>query len=530
MENRKKVIITEKVDNEGVKLLEKHLDVDICLDITREELLERIHEYDAIVVRSATKINKELMEKALKLKVVGRAGNGTDNIDLPEATKRGIIVANTPASNTMSAAELAITLLLGVSRNVTQANNYIKSGKWERNRFKGVELYNKTLGVIGLGRIGSLVATRMNAFGMKVIAYDPYIADERFKRFKVEKRDNLRELIEESDFITVHTPKTKETYGMIGEQEIEWMKPGVRLVNDARGGIINEEALLKGIQSGKVASAGLDVHEEEPSFDNPLFECDNVIVTPHIGASTIEAQINVGVTVAEQVVNALNGEIVPNAVNLPTLHRDELAVMKPYIELMEKLGKIYYQLHHDPIEHVSIEYWGSVANQDVEMSTIAFTKGLLQPVVEDKVNYINAKLLAEQRGIGIEQRKIKENYNGYTDYIEVKIKTKENTFVIAGNLSSKKEGRIVKIEGYEVDVNPTKHMLFVQNMDVPGVIGHIGMGLGEEKINVGTMQVGRNAIGKEALMVLTIDDEVSNDSLRKLMQKENVLWAKYVRL
>ncbi|MCT4662259.1 MAG: phosphoglycerate dehydrogenase [Tissierellales bacterium] len=530
MENKKRVIITERVDDEGVKLLEKELDVDICLNISREELLAKIENYDAIIVRSATMIDKELMERATRLKVVGRAGNGTDNIALQEATERGIIVANTPASNTMSAAELAIALLLGVSRNVTQANNYIKSGKWERNRFKGVELYGKTLGIIGLGRIGSLVAQRMNGFGMKVIAYDPYIAEDRFKRFKTEKREELKTLIEESDFITLHTPKTKETIGMIGKQEIEWMKDGVRIVNDARGGIIDEQALLEGIKSGKIASAGLDVHEKEPCVDNPLFEFENVIVTPHIGASTIEAQVNVGVTVAEQVVSALNGEIVPNAVNLPTMHRDELEVMKPYIELMEKLGKIYYQLHKEPVEHVNIEYFGSVAKQDTKMSTIAFIKGLLQPVVEDQVNYINAKILAEQRGIAIDQRKTMEDYEGYTDFIKVKIQTKDNVFTIAGNLSSKKEGRIVKIEDYEVDVNPTEHMLFVRNIDVPGVIGNIGMGLGEENINVGTMQVGRNEIGKEALMVLTVDDEVSKASLKKIMQKENVLWAKYVSI
>lgn len=530
MENKKRVIITERVDDEGVKLLEKELDVDICLDFSREELLAKIENYDAIIVRSATMIDKELMERATRLKVVGRAGNGTDNIDLQEATERGIIVANTPASNTMSAAELAIALLLGVSRNVTQANNCIKGGTWERNRFKGVELYGKTLGIIGLGRIGSLVAQRMNGFGMKVIAYDPYIAEDRFKRFKTEKREELKTLIEESDFITLHTPKTKETIGMIGKQEIEWMKDGVRIVNDARGGIIDEKALLEGIKSGKIASAGLDVHEKEPCVDNPLFEFENVIVTPHIGASTIEAQVNVGVTVAEQVVSALNGEIVPNAVNLPTMHRDELEVMKPYIELMEKLGKIYYQLHKEPVEHVNIEYFGSVAKQDTKMSTIAFIKGLLQPVVEDQVNYINAKILAEQRGIAIDQRKTMEDYEGYTDFIKVKIQTKDKVFTIAGNLSSKKEGRIVKIEDYEVDVNPTEHMLFVRNIDVPGVIGNIGMGLGEENINVGTMQVGRNEIGKEALMVLTVDDEVSKASLKKIMQKENVLWAKYVSI
>lgn len=530
MTERKKVIITERVDEEGIKLLQEEVDVDICFHISREELLDRIHEYDAIIVRSATKVDEELMNVGKKLKVVGRAGNGTDNIDIPAATQRGIIVANTPDSNTMSAAELSIGLLLTQARNIPQANAYIKSGQWARNPFKGVEVYGKTLGIIGLGRIGSLVATRMAGFGMKIVAYDPYISDERFKRFKVEKKENLNELLAEADFITVHTPKSKETIGMIGEAQIGLMKEGVRLVNAARGGIIDERALLKGLQSGKIASAGLDVHEQEPCFDNPLFELDNVIVTPHIGASTIEAQQNVGITVAQQVINALHGEIVPNAVNLPTIHRDELAVLKPYIELLEKLGKLYYQLHQDPIEFVNIDYWGNIAAQDTEMIGIAFVKGLLEPVVEDKVNYINAMLLAEQRGIGIEQRKMKEHYNGYLDFIEIKIKTQGGTFVIAGNLSSKREGRLVKIAGYEVDVTPSQYMLFIQNVDVPGVIGNIGMVLGEENINVATMQVGRNARGEKAMMVLNIDDEVANKTLEKLMQIDNVLWAKGVKL
>ena len=531
MEERRKVIISERMDEEGIKLLQKELDVDICFDISREDLLTRINQYDGIIVRSVTKIDEELLSLGTKLKAVGRAGNGVDNIDVAAATERGIIVANTPESNTMSAAELSIGLMLAQARNIPWANDFIKGGSWGRSQFKGVELYNKTLGIIGLGRIGSLVATRMAAFGMKVIAYDPYIADERFIRFHTEKREKLEDLLVESDFITVHTPKTKETYGMIGDNEIAIMKDGVRLVNAARGGIMNEIALIKGLESGKIGSLGLDVHEKEPCYGgNPLFEFNNVVVTPHLGADTLEAQQNVGITVAQQVINALKGEIVPNAVNLPTIHRDELHMIKPYIELMEKLGKLYYQIHQDPIEYVNISYWGNIAAQDVEMITIAFIKGLLQPVVEDKVNYINARLLAGQRGIGIEQRKLKEHYNGYLDFVEIKIKNRKGEFLLGGNLSSKREGRLVQIEGYEVDVNPSQYMLFIQNMDVPGVIGNIGRILGEENINVATMQVGRNAPGELAMMILNIDDDVNDIVLDKLMSMENVLWAKCVKL
>ena len=526
-----RILIAERIDDEGIKLLKNAVEiVHVDFSITREKLLNVIHKYDALIVRSSTKVDAELLEKGVNLKIVGRAGNGVDNIEVAEATKRGIIVANTPESNTMSACELTIGLLLAQARNISQANSYIKSGKWKRNMFKGVELYNKTIGIIGLGRIGSLVATRMAAFGMKVIAYDPYILDERFKRFNAIKKDNLKELIMESDFITVHTPKTKETTGIIGIEELEYMKDGVRIVNAARGGIICEKALLKGLKDGKIASVGLDVHECEPCFDNPLFEFDNVIVTPHIGASTIEAQENVGITVANQVLSGLKGEIVTNAVNLPALHRDELLLIKPYIELMEKLGKIYYQLNSEPIDFVEVDYFGNISSQDTEMITIAFIKGLLEPVVKENVNYINARIYAENRDIVISERKTPENYNNYVDLICVKIKSKNSTFTLSGSLSAKKEGKLVEIQGHEVDVNPSEYMLIIQNLDVPGVIGNIGMVLGEDNINVATMQVGRNVKGENAMMILNVDDDVCEASISKLCDVKNVLSAKVIKL
>ncbi len=530
MDERKKVLVTEKVDEEGLKLLRQETNVDVCMNLSREELLQKIGDYDALVVRSSTKVNEELMTYGKKLKVVGRAGNGVDNIDVGAATAKGIIVANTPESNTMSAGELAIGLLLAQSRNIPQANQFLKSGKWDRSPFKGTELYGKTLGIIGLGRIGSLVATRMTAFGMTIVAYDPYIADERFQRFGAEKKETLKELLEVSDFITVHTPKTKETYKMISEQEIGWMKQGVRLVNDARGGIIDEAALYQGLVSGKIASAALDVHENEPSTNVELMSLNQVVVTPHIGADTVEAQQNVGITIAKQVISALKGEIVPNAVNLPALHRDELAVMQPYLELMEKLGKLYYQLHTETIELVEISYWGNIAKQDTEMATIAFTKGLLEPVIQDRVNYVNASLQAKQRDITVEQKKFAQHYNGYADLVTITIKYKGGKFTLAGSLSTKGEGKLVEIDQYEVDVKPSAHMLFIQNLDEPGVIGNIGLLLGNENINIATMQVGRHQRGKQALMILNIDGDAEVSTLEKLEQVENVLWAKGINL
>lgn len=526
----KRVIVTERVDEKCIELLQEKVDVDVRYDLPREELLEIIENYDGLVIRSSTKVNKELLSRAKKLKVVGRAGNGIDNIDVDEATQKGVVVANTPDSNTISACELTIGLLLATARNIPQADSYLKSGKWDRKRFIGSELYGKTIGIVGLGRIGGLVATRMAAFNMNVIAYDPYITDDRFKRFGVTKKESLDELLKEADFVTLHTPKTTETIGMIGEEAINQMKKGARIVNVARGGIIDEKALLKGLKSGKIISAGLDVHENEPAVNNPLFEIKNTVATPHIGASTIEAQQNVGTTIAKQVLCALDGEVVPNAINLPTLNRDELRTIKPYLELMEKLGKIYYQLYTSPIEMVEIDYYGSIANQDVEMITVAFLKGLLEPIIKERVNYVNAKLTAEKRGIVVNERKLNENYDGYTDLVKVKIKGKEILLTLSGNLSTKNEGRLVEILGYEVDVMPTEHMLFIQNRDIPGVIGQIGTFLGTENINIASMQVGRLMVGEEALMLLNVDNEVSAETLDKVKKIDNILSAKSIRL
>jgi D-3-phosphoglycerate dehydrogenase len=525
--NRGKVIVAERIDDAGIELLKKEMDVDICFDIPRNELLEKIHEYDGIIIRSDNKIDKEFLNKATRLKVVGRAGNGVDNIDVGEATKKGVIVANTPDSNSISACELAIAHILAGTRQFTFADSYLKSGKWDREIFMGNELYNKTLGIIGLGRIGALVATRMKAFGMKLIAYDPYISDERFERYDAEKKESFEEFLKEADIITIHTPRTKETIGIIGKEEIKLMKDGVRIVNAARGKLMDEAALYEGLKSGKISSVGLDVHDEEPRYSAALYEFNNVTVTPHLGATTVEAQEDVGVTIAEQVIKGIKGELVPNAVNLPGFAIDELNEIKPYIELIEKLGKLYYQLNNEPVKNVNIVYWGDIVKFDTELLELAYLKGLLQQVNNERVNYINARVVAEQSGIGMKHQRMKEHYNNYSNLITIKITNNAGEeFTLAGTVSNKQEGKLVEIQGYEVDVKPSQYMLFVQNKDVPGVIGQVGTLIGSEDINVATMQVGRKTKGEIALMVLNVDSEVSKESLDKFKELDNVIEAK----
>ena len=395
--NKQKVIVTERIAQEGLDLLQTELDVDNREGISREELLEIIGGYDAIVVRSATQVNEELLERATRLKMVGRAGNGIDNIDVEACTRRGVIVANTPDSNTISAAEQTFALMLSSLRHTAEANAFIKGGKWDRKPFRGMELYGKTLGIVGLGRIGSMVATRARAFGCRVIAYDPYIADERFTRFGAEKKDTLEELVREADIITVHTPRNEETMGMIGEQELAIAKDGVRVINCARGGIINEKALLEALKSGKVGSAGLDVFEKEPSYGNPLFEFKNVVVTPHLGADTYEAQYRVGVNIAEQVIKGLRGEMVPNVVNLPTVLGEELESLRPYIDLACYMGSIYYQVEKAPVDRVELSFSGDIARQETELLTVSFLTGLMSNIVSERVNYVNARIKGRKR-------------------------------------------------------------------------------------------------------------------------------------
>lgn len=525
-----KVIVTERISDKGVELLKnaKGLEVDVCFDIPRAELLEVIPKYDAIVVRSVTKINEEFYEHATNLKVVGRAGNGVDNIEMEGATKRGIIVVNTPESNIVSAAEHTIGLLLASCRNVVKAHKMIESKVWERSGLKGSEMLHKTLGIIGLGRIGALVTKRMQAFEMKVIAYDPYIADARFKKLGVEKCETLDELLKKSDVISIHTPKTEETVNILGAAEFAKCKKGVRVVNCARGGLYNEQDLAEAIEKGIVASAGIDVLVDEPKPISPLIDLEQCVLTPHLGADTTEAQDNVGIAVAEEVISALKGDMVPNAVNLPTLHPQDLEEMLDYLHLGEALGKLYYQLDKDPIEKIEVLYQGEVAEMETQMITRAILKGVFEPILKERVNYVNAELAAEGRGVDIVESKMagEKKHN----LITVNIYVKNLLFTVSGTVFGTDNIRITEINGFEFDLTPAPFMLVARNQDKPGMIGQIGTLLGAGHVNIATMQVSRNQKDGCAMMFMTIDNEVNKETLNLLQGLDGIKKVNLIKL
>lgn len=525
-----KVLVAERIAKKGIeKLIQGGAAVDVKTDLKRQELLDIIGDYDAVIVRSVTKVNEEFYQKAVRLKVVGRAGNGVDNIDMEGATKRGIIVVNTPESNIVSAAELSIGLLIASCRNIPQFHNRLKERVWDRSGFNSMELQGKTVGIVGLGRIGSLVATRLKSFGMEIIAYDPYVNDTRFKNLGVVKKEKLDDLMREADVLTLHTPKTEETYGMIGKEQFKAAKKGLRVVNCARAGLINEEALVEAIKEKIVASVGIDVLEGEPQAISPLLEFDNVIVTPHVGADTVEAQDNVGITIAQEVLAALRGEMVPNAVNLPTLHTQELDTVKGYLRLGETLGKTYYQLEKDAVEKVEIIYRGEVAALETSVISLAILKGLFEPVLKERVNYVNANLIAKNRGVIITESK-ESTVDNYLTLVQVKIVSKNKEFTISGTIFGKAEIRIVEINGYEFDVNPAPFMLIAENIDKPGVIGQMGTLLGVGKVNIATMQLGRKLTDKRAMMVLTVDSEIAKETLEFLGGVEGIIKARLVKM
>ena len=513
---RMKIIVSERIAEEGLDILREKADVDFRDGISREELLAVIDQYDALIVRSITQVNEELIQRATRLKVVGRAGNGIDNIDVDACTRFGVIVANTPDSNTISAAEQTISLLLSSVRNTAWSNNVLKGGTWDRKPFRGTELYGKTVGIVGLGRIGSMVATRLKAFNMKVIAYDPYIADERFEKFGAEKKETLAELMREADVVTVHTPRTEETTHIIDEKALSYAKEGVALVNCARGGIMKEAALLEGMKSGKIRSVGLDVYEKEPANGNPLFEFDRVVCTPHLGADTFEAQKRVGETIAEQVLLALEGGIVPNLVNLPSMLSDELNYLRPYISLAEKMGKIYYQLYKSPLTRVEITYSGPFTSNDTEILTIGFLKGLLEPVLWGKVNYVNARLKAEERGVKIYESKEEQSARRYKNVITMKFISPKHELEICGTISRARNPLLVEFDGYELEADLEGYVLMLQNEDRPGVIGQLTMAMGEAGVNIAFMRVARKTKGDTAIMVLNVDNKVEEDVIQKL--------------
>ena len=530
MKEKPKILVGDKIVDEALEMLRAEAEVDVKRGIKQPELEEIIGNYDALIVRSVPLVTEEVIRKGKKLKVVGRAGNGVDNIDLETATQQGVVVVNTPDSNSFSAGEQTIALMLASARNLPQAHRTVKEGGWGRSRYMGNELYGKTVGIVGLGRIGSFVATRLKAFRMRVIAYDPYIPLERFKRFGVERIDTLNELVRQSDIITVHTPKTEETIGMIGKEQFQIAKPGVRVVNCARGGIIDEGALVWALEEKIVASAALDVFSKEPCTGNPLLEFDNVVVTPHLGATTYEAQHRVGTDLARYVLAALKGEIVPNTVNIPCLLGEEIDDMRPLLKLAEYLGKLYYQLERLPVDRVELCYSGEIARKETGIITLAFLKGLLSPVMGDQVNLVNATWLAENRGIKVCERRDESTRSGHVNLISVIFTGNGTKVEFAGTLAGDQTPRIVQVNQYRIDVIPSSYMLFVGHIDRPGVIGPFASALGKANINIAMMQAARKVKGEESLMILNVDSVVDEATLAKLRKLGGISNVKVVNM
>lgn len=523
-----KVMVKEKIAASGIELLKKAgFQVDLGIDMSREEMLKKIADYDGLIVRSATQVDAEVIEKARNLKVIGRAGVGVDNIDVSAATKKGIIVANAPQSNITSVAEHTIALLLAQARLIPQADISMKQGKWEKSGFEGVEVNNKVLGIIGLGRIGTLVAARARGLGMKIIGYDPYLAEEKFHQLGVEIAKNLDSLLKKSDFISIHLPKTKETMGMIGKKQFAMMKNGVRIVNTARGSIVDEAALVEAIKSGKVAGAGLDVYEKEP-YQGPLSEFSQVVLTPHIAASTLEAQDRAGEQIAEQVVAALKGDFVSNAVNVMVVPSETMETLKPFFPLAEVLGKLYSRLAEEQLGSLEVEYCGTIACEDTSPLTVAILKGIFESVVQEPVTFVNANIFAHERGIEIKESRTTAS----REYVNlITLKSVKNQLAISGTLLGKaNQPRIVRVYDYEVDLVPSKYMLFIHNEDKPGMIGKIGTTLGSHDINIASMQFGRKKARGDAVSILSVDDPIPDNILKALKVIDGVSSAKFVEL
>jgi len=524
-----KVLVSDNISPKGIKILKKAgLEVDVKTGLRPEELRTEIDKYDALVVRSATKVTSDIIESAKNLKVIGRAGSGLDNVDKIAATKKGIVVMNTPGGNTITTAEHTMALLLSMARQIPQATASMKEGKWEKKKFMGVEVYNKILGIIGLGNIGTYVAKMAQGMEMNVITYDPYLSEEKARALGVRVVE-LDELIKKSDFITIHTPVTNETKGLINAERIAMMKNGVRLINAARGGIIDEKALYDALKSGRVAAAALDVFEKEPPADCPLLGLNNVVSTPHLGAATEEAQENVAIAISEQIVDYLVHGTIRNAVNFPSVSSDVLPRLQPYINLAERLGSFLSQKFEGGIEEVVVEYRGEVAGLVLEPITVAVLKGILTPILEETVNFINAPLIAKERAI-----KVKEitttDAGDYHSMLVIKIRAGKKESMVAGVLHGKKDPRIIRIDGFAVEVVPEGEMLVLSNNDKPGVIGNIGTLLGKNNINIARMQFGREKLGGRAISVVSIDTPAAKEVLSEIKKLPNVLSVKQIRL
>jgi D-3-phosphoglycerate dehydrogenase len=527
-----RVLIADKLAKQGMEILRSAPEVELeeAVGLKPAELAKRIGPFHGLIVRSGSTVTAEVIAAAENLRVIGRAGIGVDNIDVEAATQKGIVVMNTPAGNNITTAEHTISMLLSLTRMIPQATASMKNGKWEKGKFTGSEVFNKTLGIVGIGNIGSLVAERALGLKMRVLAYDPFISKEAAQRLGVEL-GSLDEVLERADFISVHTPLTSETRGLIGHSAFAKMKKGVRLVNCARGGIVDESALEVAIRDGKVAGAALDVFVEEPVRpDHPLLKLDQVICTPHLGAATEEAQINVAVAIAQQVVSYLSRGVIQDAVNVPSISPELLQVLNPYLTLCEKLGSLQGQmLASAPIE-IAIEYAGEVANYDVKSLTLAVLRGLLNRVLDSNVvNYVNAPAIARERGINVVESRTTQP-KGFSNLITVTAATSKGLNVVAGAVFGQRVIRLVRINNFFLDADPEGYILMLHNRDVPGVVGSVGTLLGEAKINIARLELGREHIGGMAVSLVHVDDAIPDTVLEHLRTQPNIVSAHLIKL
>jgi D-3-phosphoglycerate dehydrogenase len=510
-----RVLVTEKLSEAGLELLRKDFDVDVRTELAAGDLAGEIEPYDALIVRSQTQVTAEVVAAAEHLKVVARAGIGVDNVDVEAATRRGVMVVNAPQSNVVSAAEHTLALLLAQARNVPQANADLKQGRWERSKWQGVELQGKTLGVLGLGRVGALVAARALAFGMRLIAFDPYVTADRAKQMGVDVMPTLESLLVQSDFVTIHLPRTADTESLIGEHELSLMKPGARLVNTARGGIVDEDALAKAIADGRLAGAALDVFAEEPTTDSPLFALPSTVVTPHLGASTVEAQDKAGITVAEMVRLALKGEFVPYAVNV-SAGAEVSDIVRPYVPLAERLGALLVGLADGGVHTLECAYLGRIAEADTRALTLGILKGVLRSVVNEPVSFVNAPMMARERGLVVSERRSTVSQD-YVSSVSLRADSDEGVVSVSGTLIGKKNAeRVTQVWDFDVEIGPAEYMVFFVYRDRPGIIGLVGTILGEAGVNIATMEVGRKSEGGDALMGLTVDSPVPPEVLERV--------------
>jgi D-3-phosphoglycerate dehydrogenase len=522
-----KVLISDSLSRAAVQIFKDHgIDADVKAGIDKDQLAEIIGDYDGLAIRSATKVTAKLLEKAKKLKVVGRAGIGVDNVDIPAATAKGVIVMNTPFGNSITTAEHAITLMLALARQIPQADASTQAGKWEKNRFMGVEITGKTLGIIGCGNIGAIVADRAHGLKMKVLAYDPFLSAERAMDLGVEKVE-LNELFRRADFITLHTPLTEKTKNIIDAGAMARMKRGVRIINCARGGLVDEAALRQALDSGQVAGAALDVFTEEPAKQNPLFNHPDVVCTPHLGAATAEAQENVALQVAEQMSDYLLRGAIANAVNFPSITAEEAPRLRPLIELAEKLGSFAGQLTESVIKTVQITYEGPVAQMKTKALTSAALAGLLRPMLQD-VNVVSAPIVAKERGMVVEEI-IREAAGDHGSLITINVVTQRQERSVAGTVYADGRPRIVNIKGIRMDAEFGRSMIYITNLDKPGFIGRFSSTLGEAGINIATFHVGRDKPGGNAVALIEVDGELPPDVLAAVRALPQVQQAKPLR-